>query len=96
MRLPNFLLAGFEKCGTTSIYHYLNQHPQIYMSPVKEPNFLERDWNMFTGEKKSRIDTLDKYQNLFAQVQDNHLSLSIFHSSDQKICSRYKNYRCSS
>ncbi|WP_353931853.1 sulfotransferase [Okeanomitos corallinicola TIOX110] len=75
MKLPNFLLAGFEKCGTTSIYNYLNEHPQIYMSPIKEPNFLERDWDTFTGEKKVRIDTLEKYTNLFAEVNDSHRAI---------------------
>ena len=43
MKLPTFLVVGIEKAGTTSIYQYLNQHPQVYMSPVKETNFLERD-----------------------------------------------------
>lgn len=36
-RLPNFFLVGAPKAGTTSLYHYLAQHPQIYMSPIKEP-----------------------------------------------------------
>ena len=34
---PNFFIVGAPKAGTTSLYHYLDQHPQIYMSPVKEP-----------------------------------------------------------
>lgn len=38
--MPNFLIIGVSKSGTTSIYHYLKQHPQIYMSPVKEPGFF--------------------------------------------------------
>jgi hypothetical protein len=37
---PNFFIAGAPKAGTTSLYHYLRQHPEIYMSPVKEPNFF--------------------------------------------------------
>src|SRR5215471_17472744 len=37
---PNFFLAGAPKAGTTSLYHYLAQHPQIFMSPVKEPCFF--------------------------------------------------------
>jgi Sulfotransferase family len=37
---PNFFIAGAPKSGTTSLYHYLDQHPQIYMSPVKEPNYF--------------------------------------------------------
>jgi hypothetical protein len=44
MPLPTFIIIGVQKAGTTSIYHYLQQHPQVYMSPVKEPHFLERDW----------------------------------------------------
>ena len=35
--LPNFFIVGAGKAGTTSLYNYLRQHPQIYMSPVKEP-----------------------------------------------------------
>jgi len=38
--LPNCFLVGAPKAGTTSLYHYLDQHPQIYMSPIKEPNFF--------------------------------------------------------
>jgi hypothetical protein len=38
--VPNFFIAGAPKCGTTSLYHYLDQHPEIYMSPIKEPNYF--------------------------------------------------------
>jgi hypothetical protein len=37
MREPNFFIVGAPKAGTTSLYHYLDQHPEIYMSPIKEP-----------------------------------------------------------
>ena len=37
---PNFFIVGAPKAGTTSLYHYLDQHPQIYMSPIKEPNYF--------------------------------------------------------
>ena len=40
MTMPNFLVIGVAKAGTTSLYHYLRQHPQIFMSPVKEPGFF--------------------------------------------------------
>ena len=39
-RLPNFFLAGAPKAGTTSLYHYLGQHPDVYVSPVKEPHYF--------------------------------------------------------
>lgn len=37
---PNFLLIGAQKCGTTALYQALRQHPDIYMSPVKEPFYF--------------------------------------------------------
>jgi len=40
MVMPNFLIIGAAKSGTTSLYEYLKQHPQIWMSPVKETNFF--------------------------------------------------------
>jgi hypothetical protein len=38
--MPNFFIAGAPKAGTTSLYHYLDQHPHIYMSPIKEPCYF--------------------------------------------------------
>ena len=38
--LPNLLIVGAAKSGTTSLHNYLKQHPQIYMSDHKEPHFL--------------------------------------------------------
>ena len=38
--MPNFLIIGASKAGTTALYLYLKQHPQIYMSPIKEPRFF--------------------------------------------------------
>lgn len=43
MTLPNFFIIGAAKSGTSSLYMYLKQHPDIYMSPVKEPHFFSFD-----------------------------------------------------
>lgn len=40
MVMPNFLIAGFQKAGTTSVYRYLEQHPEVFVSPTKELNFF--------------------------------------------------------
>lgn len=37
---PEFIIVGAPKCGTTSLYHYLQQHPQIFMPANKEPRFF--------------------------------------------------------
>lgn len=39
-RLPDFLIIGAAKSGTTSLYYYLEQHPEIFMSANKEPSFF--------------------------------------------------------
>jgi hypothetical protein len=40
MPFPNFLIVGAPKCGTTSLYEYLRQHPDVYMSVPKEPRYF--------------------------------------------------------
>ena len=40
---PNFFIVGAAKSGTTSLYTWLQQHPDVYMSPTKEPHFFSRD-----------------------------------------------------
>lgn len=40
MPMPSFLIIGAQKSGTTALYHMLQQHPQIFMSAVKEPHYF--------------------------------------------------------
>ena len=79
MTLPNFLIIGSAKCGTTSLYSYLNQHPQVFMSVPKEPTFFgnEGTSGLFNGPHDedrayhSRVvTTIDQYTSLFAGVKD--------------------------
>lgn len=46
--LPNLIVIGGLKCGTTSLHHYLNLHPRIAMSRPKELNFFvaELNWDL--------------------------------------------------
>lgn len=47
--LPNLVLIGGLKCGTTSLHHYLNLHPEIVMSRPKELNFFVAELNWGLG-----------------------------------------------
>jgi hypothetical protein len=58
MTLPDFLIIGAAKSGTTTLYQYLCQHPKIYMSHPKEPDFFALDSQYAKG--------LDWYRGLFA------------------------------
>jgi hypothetical protein len=73
--MPNFFLIGAAKSGTTALYHYLKQHPQIYMSSVKEPNFFafENKKLDFSGPGddwviNTTVTNLDDYLRLFDKV----------------------------
>jgi hypothetical protein len=42
-RMPNLFVIGAAKAGTTALYDYLAQHPQVFLSRVKEPMFFSKD-----------------------------------------------------
>lgn len=76
--LPNFLLIGTAKAGTTSLYHYLRQHPDIFMPAVKEPRFFAYldDPPAMTGpgdrasnEAAGAVCTMADYRALFDEVE---------------------------
>jgi hypothetical protein len=78
MTMPNFLIIGAMKSGTTALYYYLEQHPQVYMSPVKEPNFFAFEGEdlgaRWPGDQKgingSSITEIEAYRALYAQAKD--------------------------
>ena len=78
MVMPNFLIIGAAKAGTTSLYEYLKQHPQIWMSPIKETNFfaLEGETLGFRGPgdhnyiNNFSITKIESYLKLFQGVEN--------------------------
>lgn len=75
--LPDFLIIGAPKSGTTSLYSYLRSHPQIFMSPVKEPRYFAFPDRRprFRGAGGARFNRnvtwrLDAYRRLFADRGD--------------------------
>ena len=74
-KLPNFLIVGAAKSGTSSLHNYLNQHPQVFMPSynkegmkVKEPRFLIKD--LVQHRLHNGIWTFEEYHSLFADVKD--------------------------
>jgi hypothetical protein len=79
MTMPNFFIIGAQKAGTTSLYHYLNQHPQVYMSPIKEPFFFDHEMDSqgevvrreFGGHRQPpRFANIEEYCALFEGVEN--------------------------
>lgn len=78
MRLPDFIIGGAIKGGTTSFNYYLKQHPQVYMSAFKEPRYFayEPDNPDHVEGRGLRfpIKTLEEYAALFEGVGRNQLA----------------------
>lgn len=63
-RKIDFLIVGAQKCGTTSLYHYLGQHPRIFLPKTKEIRYFASDEFYQQGEKY-----LDMFYQELAQEQ---------------------------
>ncbi len=66
-RLPNAIVAGAPKCGTSSLYFWLAAHPEICASPVKETFFFADEVNRFNQEANVLTHSLDDYATYFAK-----------------------------
>jgi len=60
-RRPDFFIVGAPRCGTTALYSYLRQHPQIFMPENKEPHFFNTDMS-----SDNAVRDLAAYLQLFA------------------------------
>jgi len=63
-RWPNLFVVGAPKGGTTTLWRYLDEHPDVYMSPAKEPNFF------LDPTPPVRVPSEDAYLSLFASASD--------------------------
>ena len=79
MTMPNFFVVGAQKAGTTSLYHYLDQHPEVFMCPAKEPFFfdheIDSEGNLIRQKfgrrslaRKPRFASMREYRSLFDGV----------------------------
>jgi hypothetical protein len=81
LRLPTFLVIGAARSGTTTLHYCLGQHPEIFVSPIKETNFFVRDeagrMPRWTDEDtlKRTPRTLEEYAALFADTTERHRAI---------------------
>jgi hypothetical protein len=96
--MPDFLVIGVAKAGTTSLYHYLAEHPQIHMSPVKEPNFFqfgepEQEPALGFVPRQRVVSTLPAYQALFAGASEGRICGEASPSNfEVRACCRINHY----
>ncbi len=68
---PNFLILGAPRAGTTTLYEGLSQHPEVYMSPRKEPWFSELtgQYGPWRGPRDGQpVASWAEYEELFADA----------------------------
>lgn len=72
MTMPNFFVVGAQKAGTTSLYHYLDQHPEVFMCPAKEPHFFEGMQSDYVrpDRRLEPVTDLEAYLDLFDGVAE--------------------------
>lgn len=76
MKKPNFFIIGAPKCGTTALSEYLKEHPNIYISPIKEPHYFADDFragNLPPGANP--ISNLNDYLALFEEAKKEHQAI---------------------
>ena len=78
MAEPNFFIIGAQKCGTEALYNALSQHPDIFMSPSKEPFFFALDGCLpnyripHAGYRHRLVYDWERYLALFEGAQNEH------------------------
>jgi len=63
--LPNVIIGGAPKCGTSSLYFWLAAHPEVYGSPKKETFFFADKVNRFNASANVHEHDLDHYEAFF-------------------------------
>jgi hypothetical protein len=73
--LPNFIVIGAAKAGTTSLHWYLAEHPSVFMTPTKDPSYfaygLDPRGQLLWGDPEFHrfpVKTLAEYERLFDDV----------------------------
>ena len=72
---PNLFIVGAPKSGTSALYRFLKQHPDIFMPKYKEPHFfskdLQKESDIFHGFLKHYpFRSEDQYLSLFSGAKD--------------------------
>lgn len=71
VRTPSIFVVGAPKCGTTSMYSYLGQHPEVFTPDIKEPNFFAPDLAI---RSHPQIDTIGAYKSLYDRPPDRRVA----------------------
>ena len=79
VRLPNFVVAGAAKSGSTSLYHYLKGHPEIFLPEKKESRFFANEVLTNTlGYNKTSVFGWDNFKNQYTDATETQKAIGDF------------------
>lgn len=84
---PNTFFIGAPKCGTTSVCHYLSEHPNVFFSSPKEPFYWCTDFKDHQLGHEPKYDRIEDYLALFAEA-DPQSHQVVAEGSTRYLCSR--------
>ena len=64
--VPDFFVPGVPKAGTTSLFHYLNEHPNICAPKIKEPHYFVH--SKISGRAQVCVTSLQEYNSLYKKT----------------------------
>jgi hypothetical protein len=70
VNLPDFLIVGAPRCGTTSLYLHLKQRPEIFLPSVKEPHFFAFDGEEVHYENNPIVWRFEEYEELYRPARE--------------------------
>ena len=86
---PNFLIVGAPKCGTTAMWKYLNQHPEVFLSPRKDIHFFGSDLKF---RRRSRFSQTE-YESFFSDCTEKARGeASVWYLHSQKAAEEIHQY----
>jgi hypothetical protein len=68
VRKPDFFIVGAPKCGTSSLFKYLSEHPNIFLPVRDDMHFFAKDFS----PEWDQVHTLDEYLRHFRKVRPHH------------------------
>jgi len=65
-KIPEFFIVGAPKCGTTTLYNWLKEHPDLFLPQQKEPHYFAQN----LSDRYCRIRDKESYLDLFSPASD--------------------------
>jgi hypothetical protein len=89
VKRPNFFIVGAPRCGTTALYSYLRQQPDVFLPEYKEPHYFNTDMNS-GGAIRNEADCLALFAG--ARGQPRIGEASVYYLSSQAAPERIKSF----